>query len=166
MVKIMELIKKQKKHVFGKDIYLLGEDKEGIKYWMEAGSWDCSWYWGVGYVETYTNNNYPEKSRDINSHQHFDSLFLKNNIGESYRNFFTKSTLNDSEMWRLLEYMQEIYIMRNYSDLLHSGANISSSVDGIKEEKNEESNQKEYNRINKILIPELLQKIYKLLGEE
>ena len=69
-------MKKQKNHAFGKDIYLLGKDNGDTLYWLEAGSWDCKWYWGFGYVETYTNNNHPSRSRDISSHQHFDSLFL------------------------------------------------------------------------------------------
>ena len=36
--------------------YLLGRDEEGINYWLEEPSWDCGWYWGFGYVETYTTN--------------------------------------------------------------------------------------------------------------
>ena len=50
-------MKKQTTTAFKKKIYLLGADAEGTKYWLEAPSWDCDWYWGFGYVETYTNNN-------------------------------------------------------------------------------------------------------------
>jgi len=35
------LISKQKSRAFGKDIYLIGEDKDGIKYWLEQPKWDC-----------------------------------------------------------------------------------------------------------------------------
>lgn len=39
-------MKKEKRKAFGKNIYLLGEDTEGTKYWLEEASWDCNWYWG------------------------------------------------------------------------------------------------------------------------
>ena len=64
---------------FRKRVYLLGKDGEGVAYWLESASWDCDWYWGGGYVKTYTQNDYPELSRDIDSHQHFDGLFFKSN---------------------------------------------------------------------------------------
>ena len=83
-------MKKQKSHAFGKDIYLLGKDSDGTMYWLEAARWDCKWYWGFGYVETYTNNNHTSRSRDISSHQHFDSLFFnKNKDGHTaFKEFF------------------------------------------------------------------------------
>lgn len=156
-------MKKEKRKAFGKNIYLLGKDKNGVKYWLEEASFNCGWYWGFGYIETYTNNNNPEKARDINSHQHFKGLFLKANIFESYKNFFAETTLNDDEIWKLLSYMKEFYIIREYSDLLYSGNHIISEAKNIKLEENEEENKKEYKRINEILLPELFEKIYSLL---
>lgn len=158
-------MKKEKKFAFGKNIFLLGKDKEGVKYWLQEASWDCDWYWGFGYIETYTNNNNSEFSRDINSHQHFNSLFLESNIFHSYKDFFEETTLNNDEIWDLLGYMKEFYAMKEYSELLYSGNHITSTAKNIKEEKNEAENQKEYERINKILMPELFKKIYKLLEE-
>ena len=64
-MKTKELIKKEKDHAFGKDVYLLGKDAEGVKYWLESPSWDCGWYWGFGYVETYQRNWRPSLARDI-----------------------------------------------------------------------------------------------------
>ena len=158
--------KKTKKHVFGKDIYFIGRDKDGVNYWLEAATWDCGWYWGFGYVETYTNNNNPEYSRDISSHQHFDGLFLKGNIFDSFKNTIVETPLNNNEIWELLGYMKEFYIMREYSDFLHSGNHITSRAKNIKEEENETENKKEYKRINEKLMPELFEKIYKLLTIE
>lgn len=162
----MEKIKKEKRQAFGKDIYLLGEDKEGTKYWLEEATWDCGWYWGFGYIETYTNNNNPENSRDINSHQHFDELFLKGNILNGYNDFFEKSTLSDNEIWVLLGYMKEFYVSQEYAELLRYGNHITSRAKNIKEEENEEANKKECERINKTLLPELFKKIYDLLTIE
>jgi hypothetical protein len=64
-------------NVFGRDIYLLGTDKQGIKYWLESPKWDCNWYWGFGYIETYIDNNSPKISEDISSHSHFNGDTIK-----------------------------------------------------------------------------------------
>lgn len=159
------MLKKQKNRAFGKDIYLLGKDKEGVKYWLEAAKWDCNWYYGFGYIKTYTNNKNPSLARDVESHQHFDSLFLKSNIYDSFKDFFVETPLNNDEIWTLLGYMKEFYILKEYSELLYSGNHITSKAKNIKEEKNESENKKEYKRINEQLLPELFNKIYKLLEE-
>ena len=39
-------MKKYSFNKFGHKYYLLGADKEGIKYYLEEASWDCDWYWG------------------------------------------------------------------------------------------------------------------------
>ena len=148
---------------FGKKIYLLGKDKEGIWYWLEEASWDCDWYWGFGYVETYTNNKNPERSRDINSHQHFDGLFLKGSkmCKDMFDEFFNETPLNDSEKWKLLELMQTIYTLKEYSEVMYrGGSNITNNP--IKEVI---KNQEEYKRINKIVLPQLFEEVYKILGE-
>ena len=48
-------MKKEKRHVFGKDIYLLGADEDGIKYWLEEASFDCNWYFGFGDAQVLKN---------------------------------------------------------------------------------------------------------------
>ena len=148
----------------GKKYYLLGTDVDGTKYWLEESKFDCNWYWGIGYVETFTNNRNPERSRDIQSHQHFDGLFFdkKENGRDIFEQFIIDSTLSDKEVWQLMEIMQTLYMCRNYSDMLYCGGshyttNPCSAI--IK-------NQDEYERINKIVIPKLLEELYKLLGEE
>lgn len=157
----MATVNKQKKHAFGKDIYFLGQDKNGVNYWLEAASWDCSWYWGGGYVETYTNNRSPEKSRDINSHQHFDGLFFKGNKNahDLFFEHFPVHPFTDSEVWKICELMKAFYTARHYSDMLHCGGahyTTNPAADAIKSEE-------EYNRINKNVIPAIMQELYKIL---
>jgi hypothetical protein len=88
-----KIIKKQKSHAFGKDIYLIGVDEYKKKHWLEAPRWDCGWYWGFGYIETYTNNNNPSYSDDIESHQHWDTIFTERDtpmwiVGHSERKIY------------------------------------------------------------------------------
>lgn len=152
---------KRKSFAFNKDLYFLGTDENGVNYWLEAAKWNCGWYWGGGYVETYTSND-PERSRDINSHQHFDSLFFKGPecCKNEFDKMFVKSPFTDSEKWQICELMKSFYIARNYSDMLHSGgAHITTNP-----AKDTIQNQSEYDRINKIVIPEILEKLYEILG--
>lgn len=156
-------MKKQVKKAFGKNVYLLGADREGTYYWLEEATWDCGWYWGAGYVETYTNNKRPDMSKDIESHQHFDGLFLKGPkmCKDMFDEFFNETPLNDSEKWKLLELMKTIYTLKEYSEVVcRGGSNITSNP--LKEViKSEE----EYNRINKTVLPQLFEEVYKILGE-
>lgn len=144
----------------GRKYYLLGSDKWGRKHYLEESRFDCGWYWGVGYVESFTNNRSPERSRDIASHQHWKGLFGGCTPNpEEFRAVFPDTPLTDSEIWQLSELMRSLYIMRDYSDLLHrGGAGITSNVaSGTIKDK------AEYLRINKAAIPAILERVYELL---
>ena len=156
-------MKKNVKKAFGKTVYLLGKDKEGTYYWLESASWNCDWYWGFGYVETYTNNKCPDKSKDISSHQHFNGLFFnKNKNGyDEFKDFFEETTLSDDELWKLLELMRSFYILRDCAELLHLGGAHYTKNPCINIIKNEE----EENRINKIVLPAIFKEIYSILGD-
>lgn len=155
-------MQKQKTTAFGKDIYLLGADKDGILYWLEEATWDCGWYWGGGYVETYTNNKYPHISMDVTSHQHFNSLFFNRykNGFDMFREFFTETPFTDKEIWIICELMKSFYIARGYSDMVYrGGAHYTRNpvADIIKSEN-------EYNRINQIVIPGIMKELYAVLS--
>lgn len=141
--------------------FLLGVTKDNEKVYLKKASWDCDWYWGFGYVEVYSQHGVHLE------HTHFDSLFLKScEFVEGFKKYFKETTLNNDEIWALLGYMKEFYIMREYAELLQYGNHITSKAKNIIEDKNEEENKKEIYRINKIILPELFEKIYKLLIEE
>lgn len=143
---------------FGKEYFLLGISKEGEKVYLEDASWDCDWYWGFGYIETFKRDG-----SDIESHRHFNDLFLKNGISDTFKNFFEETTVDEQEMWDLLETMDCFYICREYSDILHrGGANIASPG----ELKGVIKNDAEYKRINEEVIPKLIEKVKKILTPE
>lgn len=151
-------MKKQKITKFGKNYYLLGKRKEnGAKVWLEEGHFDCDWYWGIGYVEEF-NARYT----DINMHTHFDSLFLngKKCCIDLFKEYFNDTTLTEGETWQLLENIKTLYTMREYSDTLYIGGSNITSNENAEIIKNNE----EYKRINEVVIPKLLETIYKILG--
>lgn len=153
------MLKKEVKEKFNKKYYLLGKRKEDDKkVWLEEASWDCNWYWGLGYIEVF-NYNYT----DIEEHTHFDSLFFGTNKGlpDAWYDYFDETVLDKDGVWKILEIMKTLYTVRAYSDMLHlGGSNISSQKDVLELVKND----KEYERINQEVIPQLLEKLYELLG--
>lgn len=135
--------------------YLLGKDEYGDEMWLEEASWDCGWYWGLGYVETFNSFK-----TDINSHEHYDNLFLKGDLTpEKFKSVIVETPLTDKEIWALNELMKSAYIARKYSDMLHTGgAHISSNPC-----KDLLQNEAEYKRINEKVIPGIMDEVYKLL---
>ena len=171
----MKLIDKKKSNAFGKDIYLLGEFEGGEYFWLENAKWDCGWYWGFGYIETYTNNLCPSKSRDISSHQHYDGLFFGK--GESYDhekgcfklNSEYKHTIKDNknviactltgkEQWELADLMKSFYTLKDMAEIYHQGnSHLTSNQRLSFEDKDAEKN------INKVLLPKLFARVYEIL---
>ena len=157
-------MKKQTTTAFKKKIYLLGADAEGTKYWLEAPSWDCDWYWGFGYVETYTNNDCPSRARDINSHQHFDSLFLndsKVNAFDAFKEFFKETTLNDKEIWLLIDYMYSFYALKRAAGILSMGYSHMTEKAKLLEVQNIEMAKE----INEKILPAIFKQIDILLSD-
>ena len=151
--------------VFGKEHYLLGADADGIKYYLQKESWDCNWYWGLGYVETFTNNMNPERSKDISSHQHFDGLFLKNtrmNGFDAFKEFFAETPLTNSEIWELVDLMQTAYTLRKSAELFGRGYSHYTERAEVAVVKNTEY----AGRINHVMIPEVMNRVRAILVKE
>lgn len=155
--------KKYSMEKFGNKCFLLGQDKDGINYFLEAATWDCEWYWGGGYVETYTNNNYPSIARDIKSHQHFKELFLNGhkNGFNTFKEFFPVNPFTDSEIWKICELMKSFYIAREYAEMVYTGSAHYTKNPAAEIIKSED----EYKRINNIVIPAIMKSLYEILEE-
>lgn len=158
----MKQLEKKTTTAFNKKIFLLGQDKEGTNYWLEAPSWDCGWYWGFGYIETYTNNRRPNIAKDISSHSHFDSMFMNGpeNARDQFKNFFVKTTLTDNEIWELCDYMKTFYTLKTVAELFGRGYSYYTArakVDGLIQ-------LEQVDQINKVHLPEIFQRIEKLLS--
>jgi hypothetical protein len=168
-------IDKQKSNAFGKDIYLLGIGNDKTKYWLEAPKWDCGWYWGFGYVETYTNNDNPRISRDISSHSHISGLlgqqekydfekkafvngkFVHNLIDSDT---FERTTFTEKESWELTELFEQFYLLKEMAEFCHKdlpGCHITTSPVN-------HGDLKDWNKkINETMIPLITAKIIEIL---
>lgn len=147
--------------------YYLGFDGTD-KWWLLEPSWDCDWYWGLGYVRTYTNHGDPCTAKDLSTHMHFDYLFLRPSVEndgtmyiDAWKKRFVQTPFSDKEIWKILELMKCMYTARHYADmLLRGGGNISHCVDA----KEIISNPEERERINKEVIPGLWKLLKSILA--
>lgn len=159
-----KLISKKTYYAFGKKIFLLGRDKDGINYWLEESKWECAWYWGFGYVETYTNNSKPHLSKDINSHQHLSSIFGKQgdvfvpNIFDSP--ILVETTFNEQEGWILSELIKSAYQLKESAELFVRGGSHITTNPCFQLVKNEDWAKK----INSEILPMVFENIYTILS--
>lgn len=155
--------KKYSMEKFGKKCFLLGQDKDGMNYFIEAATWDCEWYWSGGYVRTYTNNRNPIISRDIETHEHFKELFFngEKNGYYSFKEFFPVNPFTDSEIWEICELMKSFYIAQEYAGMIHRGGAHYTTNPAAEIIKSEDG----YKKINEIVIPTIMESLYKILEE-
>ena len=152
-------LEKKQSNAFGKDVYLLGKDVDGVAYWLESPSWDCGWYWGFGYIETYTSNMMPSRSKDINSHQHAGD-FMKWAIEWNGKDPKLKeTTFSDNEAWQLSELFKRFELFKELAGYYHRGGAQIATI------KNEDSKKDaaKTKQINEVEIPYITGKILEIL---
>lgn len=165
-------LQKKKNHAFGKDIYLIGKDEQGINYWLESPSWDCGWYWGFGYIETYTNNRNPSMSKDIASHSHWSGLVGEQERYDYEKGCFVKgeyihhinqtdliTPFTEKESWELSDLVQTYYTLNKTAELYKHG---NSYLTSTKIDKSI-SDQELVAMINKIQLPKVFKRIIEIL---
>ena len=155
----MELLNKKIINKFGTH-YLLGEDENGLKYWLEEPTFNCGWYWGLGYIHTFTNNRQPTRSVDIMSHEHFDSKFMGYGYVDGYLKFFKKSVLDRHETYRLFDLMECAYTLSKMAGICERGSGWISNNDCYDTLKDQDL----YLEIIQKKLPAVISEICNLLG--
>lgn len=150
-----------KKQVFVLDelYFLLGEDSEGTRYYLASPKWKCGWYWSFGYINSFTNNKHPEKSRDIESYQHANKFmpdwFTEWN-GSSPR--LVKTTFSQKEGWELSELFKQFYFLRECAKNFERGKCHVAQTE-IESWKDTELSE----RINNEILPKVMKRIIDIL---
>ena len=162
------MLSKRKSHAFNKDCYLLGMDDQGVRYWLESPSWDCNWYWGFGYIETYTLNDFPNISKDINTHQHWDGFLGEGKSKKSDYDYchhinesrcFVETVLTDEESWEISDLMSRFYTLKEMANIFHSGTSRLTS-NTLHKTKNDDFMK----WINELELPALMDRVIKILS--
>lgn len=159
----IEMLEKRVSKAFKKKVYLLGTFQDGHNFWLEEPKWECGWYWGFGYVETYQ------------SHRHYDSLCFKKyeyydhekgcfQQGEyihklSDRPDVVACSLIEREQWILSDLMKMAYTLKKTAELYRQG-NAHLTSHGLVPQLKRPDREKE---INEIELPAIFAQIEKLL---
>ena len=156
----------------GKQVYLLGKNEKDKNVYLVKASWDCGWYWGFGYVQSYS-------TRDLETHEHIDSRYMGvQDVWDSEKRGFVKTdyihniydcprlvetTFSEEEGWQLSELFSQFYKFKEVANLLHrGGAGLTTLLDYLKiEYPNKEEHLKD---INENILPQIFEKIYAILS--
>lgn len=129
----------------GNEIYLFKQDSKS--FWLKKPSFDCGWYWGVGYLT------------GAGVWSHFDNMFKTYDVFVDAK-FITP--YDRDTRWKIYELITQLYNLRRYADMMHCcGAGISTIQGSI--DKYEEGNTYEYKRINNVLIPTVWNRLVDVL---
>lgn len=126
---------------------LLGKTKDNENLYLEKHSWDCGWYWGMGYVG------------NKNMHTHFDSVFLKDNR-YNVSDHFSQTKITQNEWWLLRDLFVQAYALKKCAEVYKHGGHQTSKAgvtDLIKNELME-------NQLNTDL-EKILDKIWEIMTE-
>lgn len=154
-------MKKHKINNFGEH-YFLGINQDNKKVYLEKANFNTfGWYWGFGYLHTFTNDKNPGASRDISSHKHFDTEIIngKNNTFDNFKNYFKATPLTDDEIWQLCDYMNTFYALKKSAEIFGRGYSHYTEKAKLDIIKNSEIT----NKINFEILPALFEKIEELL---
>lgn len=131
-----------------KERFLLGEDIDGVEYWLEKASWDCGWYWGFGYIES------------KHSHEHADN-FLSEWFTEwnGSKPRLDKRTFTEAEGWELCELLKQFYTLKNTAEYFGRGKENCGNTE-IPDYKKPEL----VKEINEVRMPIIFNRIYEILS--
>jgi len=154
------VINKAKSHAFGKDVYLLGKDKNGVKYWLEAPKWECGRYWGFGYIETYKQNKNPNKAESVATHSNADKFYPEyfNSFYCSAPSNLIEATFSEEGGWELSELFKQFYFLKEAAENFGRGECFFAETSIETWEK-----PALVEEINKILIPRVTNRILEIL---
>jgi hypothetical protein len=89
----------------------------GELIYLYKHSWDCNWYWGMGYIG----------NKDL--HTHFDLSFLGRSFESDITSVFSKTKLTQNNWWTILEMFQSAYALKEAAELYHrGGSHISNNL--------------------------------------
>lgn len=130
---------------------LLGKvDNENI--YLSPPSWNCSWYWGFGYLG------------NKGCYYHVDGLNRYENINlfDAFKKHFDKGTFivkSDKDLWTLCELFETFYTLKETAEVLGRGGSYYTTNPC----KDLIVNQDEVNRINEVILPAIFDEIYLIL---
>lgn len=101
---------------------LLGRATDLVKYcegelvYITKHSWDCDWYWGMGYIG------------NKNCHTHFNNTFLENGmIFKSAKECFSSTKITDKEWWIIKDLFKQAYALKECAEVYQYGGHCTTT---------------------------------------
>lgn len=95
-----------------------GTFADGENVWLDKHSWECSWYWGFGYVG------------NKNCHFHFDSLLYikdgKGSVKYTASELFETTNISDKDWWVLRDLFTQAYALKKAAEVYQYGGHQTS----------------------------------------
>lgn len=113
------MLQKEKIQKFDNTYYLLGQDADGEKYYLEKGKFECDWYWSGGYLEVFDKGY-----SDIKLHTHYNWAKINNHKVRDISEFkyaFPETVLNKKETYTFHELMHSFYTAKDAMDMAYLG---------------------------------------------
>ena len=85
----------------------------GELLYLTKHSWDCDWYWGMGYIG----------NKDL--HCHFDNQFLRN-PEYAISNIFESTNIKQSDWWIILDLFKQAYALQAAAEIYIHGGHMTS----------------------------------------
>ena len=120
---------------------------------LHAPSWDCGWYWGMGYLG----------HRD--AHFHLDGVVKehKTNMFDALKKEFsdTLTITNDADLWTFCELMETAYTLKETAEVFGRGGShyAANPIAGLIK------NTGETKRINEVVLPAIFDQVAIILNK-
>lgn len=144
---------------------LLGINTEGVREWLQPPSWDCSWYWGFGYIQTpHSHSHFSGLVGEQEYYDHEKGCFRK---GEYIHNVYDspeliETTFTSNEGWKLSELFKQFYLLQDMAEYTYrtpAGCHITTSP----VEQDVEKMKEWHKEINEVMIPKITAEIMRML---
>lgn len=129
---------------------LLGSNPIEGEMYLTKPKWECDWYWSFGWIG---NNNLLINLDKLGS----------SNIYDNIKEFIPNVKLSDTNLWKFCELAESIYTLKKSAELFHRGG---SHIVYNAKYKEIMQNKEWCEHINYVIIPALIDELYKVLLDE
>lgn len=152
--------------IIGEDRVFFGDRREDDKrIWIQKPTFDCDWYWSFGYLGTsyehYHLSGWRNKKRMFRTEK-LNLVTEARNISmyDALKEDYALSITIKRRLWEFCDLTSTIYALREVAEIYYRGGSHYTGNPPCKELV---KNQEEYERINSVLLPALLQEFQNLI---
>jgi hypothetical protein len=132
------------------NIFLGTRKSDNVRITLSSPSWDCSWYWGFGYLGNSREHYHLESYQNGRNISMYDALMKDYNLNPTIK----------KNLWVFCELVLSAYTLKDMAGLAHRGGS-HMTTNPCKELLQDTALE---DRINTVLLPAIFQKIEMLFG--